>query len=66
MHLGKVQIINWGVYLNGTYRILAYADFVNIIGNNKRTIKIIADHVLNFCKDMILAVNTRNKLCTWN
>jgi len=37
---------------------LAYADDVNLIGDDIRTIEINADVLLNACKDIDLAVNT--------
>ena len=41
----------------GTHQVLAYADDVNLIGDDIRTIKRNADVLLNACKDIGLAVN---------
>jgi hypothetical protein len=35
----KVQAHKVGLTLNGTHQLLLYADDVNILGDNKRTIK---------------------------
>ena len=37
---------------------MAYADYVNLIGDDITTIEINADLLLNVCKDIGLAVNT--------
>ena len=41
----------------GTHYVLAYADDVNLIGDNIRIIEINADVLSNACKDIGLAVN---------
>ena len=46
--------------MNGTHQVLAYADDVNLIGDDIRTIARNSDVLLNVCKDIGLAVNTRN------
>ena len=43
--------------MNGTHQILAYADDVNLIGDDIRTIERNVDVLLNACKDIGLAVN---------
>ena len=40
-----------------SHQVLAYADDVNLIGDDIRTIERIADVLLNACKDIGLAVN---------
>ena len=35
----KVQETNLGLDMNGTHQVLAYADYINLIGNNIRTIE---------------------------
>ena len=44
--------------MNGTHQVLPYADDVNLIGDDIRTIEINADVLLNVCKNVGLAVNT--------
>ena len=44
--------------MNGTHHVLAYADDVNLIGDDIRTITRNTDVLLNECKDFGLAVNT--------
>ena len=53
----KVQEINLGLDMNGTHQVLAYADDVNLIGDDIR-IERNADVLLNACKEIGLAVNT--------
>ena len=40
-----------------THQALAYADYVNLIGDDIKTIERNADMLLNACKDIGLAVN---------
>jgi hypothetical protein len=42
--------------MNGTHQVLAYADEVNLIGDDIKTIKN-AEMLLNLCKNIGLAVN---------
>ena len=49
--------------MNGYQQVLAYANDVNLIDDNIRITKKKAGVLLNACKDIGLAVNT--KLCTW-
>ena len=44
--------------MNGTHQVFAYADDVNTIGDDIRTIEWNADVLLNACKDIGLAENT--------
>ena len=44
--------------MNGTHQVLVYADDVNLLGDDIRTIKRNADVLLNACKDIGLTVNT--------
>ena len=49
--------------MNNTHQGLAYADYVNFISDDIRTIERNADVLLNACKDIGLAVNTRKTKC---
>ena len=53
----KVQETNLGLDMSGTQQVLAYADDVNLIGDDIRKIERNADVLLNACKDIGLAVN---------
>ena len=44
--------------MNGTHQVLGYAEDVDLIGDDIRTIERNADVLLNACKDIGLAVNT--------
>ena len=46
----KVQETNLGLDINGTHQVFAYADDVNLIGDDNRTIERNADVLLNACK----------------
>ena len=46
------------MFETGTHQVLSYADDVNLIGDNIRTIERNADMLLNACKDIGLAKNT--------
>ena len=54
----KVQETNLGLDMNGNNQVLAYADDVNLIGDDIRTTERNTDVLLNACKDIGLAVNT--------
>ena len=47
-----------GLDINGNHQLLAYADGVNLLGDDIRTIERNADVLLNACKDIGLAVHT--------
>ena len=47
----------------GTHQVLAYADEVNVIGDDITTIERNADVLLSVCKDIGLAVNTGKTKC---
>ena len=49
----KVQEINLELDMNGTHQVLAYADDVNLIGDDIWTIERNADVLLNACKDIV-------------
>ena len=44
--------------MNGTHQVLTYADDINLIGNDIRTIERNADVLLNACRDIGLEVIT--------
>ena len=50
-----------GLDINGSHQVLAYADYVNLLGDDIRTIEINADVLLNTCKDIGLAVRSIGK-----
>ena len=64
MLLGRYRKPTSGLDMNGTHQILAYADDVNVMGDDIRTIENNADVLLNACKNIDLAVNA-SKLSTW-
>jgi hypothetical protein len=53
-----VQGTNLELNINGTHQVLAYADEVNLISDNIR-VERNADVLLNACKELGLAINTR-------
>ena len=53
----KMQDTNIRLDMNGTYQVLPYTDYVNLIGDDIR-IERNAGVLLNACKDFGLAVNT--------
>ena len=55
----KALETNLGLDMNGTHQVLAYADDVNLTGDDIRTIERNADVLLNACKDIGLEVNIR-------
>jgi len=56
----KVQETKLGLDVNGNHQVLAYADDLNLICDDIRTIERNADVLLNARKDIVLAVNTGN------
>ena len=50
--------------MKDTYQVLAYADVVNLVGDDVRTIEGNANVLLDACKDIGLAVR-QGKLSTW-
>ena len=48
----KVQETDLGLDMNGTHEALAYADDVNLIGDDIGTIERNTDVLLNSCKDL--------------
>jgi hypothetical protein len=47
-----------GLKLNGTYQLLVYADNVNVLGDNRHTIKENTETVTDASKEVGLDVNT--------
>jgi hypothetical protein len=54
----KVQENQAGLQLNGTYQLLAYADDMNLLGDNIDTIKKKTETLIDACKEVGLEVNT--------
>ena len=52
-----VQETNLGLNMNGTHQILAFADDLNLITIDIRTIERKADVLLNACENISLAIN---------
>jgi hypothetical protein len=54
----KVQENQVGLKLNGTRHLLAYADDVNLLGDNKDTIKKNTETLIDASKEVDLEINT--------
>jgi len=54
----RVQVNPHGLTLNGTHRLLAYADDVNIMGGSVHTVKENAEVLVVATKEIGLEVNT--------
>jgi len=61
----RVQTNQYGLKLNGTHQLLVYADAVDILGGNLRTIKENAKASIMASKESELHVNG-DKLNTWS
>jgi hypothetical protein len=55
----KVQKTQVGLKLNGTYQILAYADDVNLLGDNIDTIKKITKTLIDASKEIGLEIHVK-------
>jgi hypothetical protein len=68
----RIQENQEGLILNGTHQLLAYADFVNIVGENLDTIQKNTKAVLDASKEVGLEINPEKtkyevilKILTW-
>jgi hypothetical protein len=62
--IGRVQVIQDGLKLNGTHQLLVYADDVHILGGSVHTIKENAEALVEACKEIGLEVNAdKTKYC---
>jgi hypothetical protein len=59
----KVQENQLGLKLNGTYQLLVYADYVDLLGDNTDTIKESTETLLDVSKEVGVEVNAE-KLST--
>jgi hypothetical protein len=59
----KVQENQVGLKLNGTQRLLAYADDVNLLGDNIDTIKKNRETLLDATKEIGLEINVEKTYC---
>jgi hypothetical protein len=52
-----------GLKLNGTHQLLAYADDVNLLGDNNDTIKKNTETLIDASKDIGLEINVEKIKC---
>jgi hypothetical protein len=57
--IGKVQENQVGLKWNGTHQLLAYADDVNLLGDNIHTIKRNTETLIDASKEVGLEINIR-------
>jgi hypothetical protein len=57
----KVQENQVGLKLNGTHQLLAYADDVNLLGDNIDTLQKSTGTLINASKEVGLEINTKTK-----
>jgi hypothetical protein len=62
----KVQENQMGLKLNGTHQLLAYADDVNLLGDNIDTINKTTGTLTDASKEVGLEVNVEKTNCTLN
>jgi hypothetical protein len=63
MPLGGVQENQVGLKLNGTHQFLAYADDVNLLGDNIDIIKKITETLIDASKEVGLEINVEKTKC---
>jgi hypothetical protein len=62
----KVQENQVGLKLNSTHQFLAYADDVNLLGDNKETIKKNTGILIDASKEVGLEINVEKTKCMSN
>jgi hypothetical protein len=59
----KVQVNQVGLNLNGTHQLLAYADDVNLLGDNIDTVKKNTETLIDASKEVGLEINVEKTKC---
>jgi hypothetical protein len=60
--IGKVQENQVGLKLNGTHQLVAYADDMNLLGDNIDTIKRNTETLIGANKEVVLEINVEKTM----